>query len=81
MFSFSTLKEHLLELCLGVLFFEISQTLDFFPNFGKMVIWELSVIIDGSLYGRVHGYHSMDSVLLWHMERIFEKWLFGDFAT
>ena len=32
------------------------------------MIWGLSVIIDGSLYGRLLGYPSMDVVFLWHME-------------
>ena len=29
----------------------------------------LSVIIDGSLYGRVLAYPSMDFIFLWHIEQ------------
>ena len=69
LFSFGTWKEHILELCLGVLFFEKSQKLLFWRFFEKWWFWGLSVIIDGSLYGRVLAYPSMDFIFLWHMEQ------------
>ena len=54
-----TYKEHILELCSGVLFLKNGD------------FWGLSVIIGGSLYGQVLGYPSMDFVFLWHIDRIY----------
>ena len=67
LFSFGTWNKHILELCLGVLFLKNLKNCnfgDFLKNgdFGD-------VIIDGSLYGQVLAYPSMDCVFLWHMEQ------------
>ena len=45
--------------------------LEFWRIFEKCWVWGLGVIIDGSTYGRVLGYLSMDSVYLWHIDRTY----------
>ena len=71
LFSFGTWKEHILEVCLGVLFLKKSQKLAFWRFFVKWWFWGLSVIIDGSLYGQVLGYPSMDFIFLWSIDRTY----------
>ena len=70
LFSLNSWNEHVLELWLDVLFLNVFK-IGMLAIFWKWWLWGLSVIFDGTLYGRVLAYPSMNFVFLWHMERTY----------
>ena len=68
-FFFGTWNEHILVLCLDYYFWKKSQKLEFWRFFEKWWFSGLSVIYEGSLYGWVLAYPSMDFIFLWHIEQ------------